>query len=81
MPTGLRLTFCRILVLEGQVERYEELPRTIPELHAAMEYPDIVDPDGKFVRREDGVIVFTFSDHSATAWTKLRGPTLGSWTG
>src|SRR5271165_7017610 len=46
---------------------YEDLPRTIPELHTAMEYPDIVDPDGKFVRREDGVIVFTFSDHSGKA--------------
>jgi len=56
-----------LLVLDGQVERYEDLPRTIPELHNAMEYPDIVDPDGKFVRREDGVIVFTFSDHSGKA--------------
>jgi DNA polymerase-3 subunit epsilon len=53
-----------LLVLDSQVERYEDLPRTIPELHDAMEYPDIVDPDGKFVRREDGVIVFAFSDHS-----------------
>jgi hypothetical protein len=26
-----------------------------------------VDPDGKFVRREDGVIVFTFSDHNGKA--------------
>jgi DNA polymerase III subunit epsilon len=49
-----------LLVLDGQADRYEDLPRTIPELHAHMEYPDIVDPDGKFVRREDGVIVFAF---------------------
>src|SRR5271157_5945156 len=53
-----------LLVLDSQVECYEDLPRTIPELHDAMEYPDMVDPDGKFVRREDGVIVFAFSDHS-----------------
>lgn len=53
-----------LLVLDGQVEKYGDLPRTIPELHAAMEYPDIVDPDGKFVRREDGLIVFTFSEHA-----------------
>ncbi len=53
-----------LLVLDSQVELYEDLPRTIPELHTAMEYPDIVDPDGKFVRRENGVIVFNFSDHS-----------------
>jgi len=56
-----------LLVLDSQVKHYEDLPRTIPELHDAMEYPDIVDPDGKFVRREDGVIVFTFSDHSGRA--------------
>jgi len=53
------------------VERYEDLPRTIPELHDAMEYPDIVDPDGKFVRREDGVIVFTFSHHNGKAVDKV----------
>jgi DNA polymerase III subunit epsilon len=53
-----------LAVLNGQLEQYHDLPRTIPELHSAMEYPDIVDPDGKFVRREDGVIVFTFSQHS-----------------
>jgi DNA polymerase-3 subunit epsilon len=47
-------------VLDSQLERYEDLPRTIPELHDAMEYPDIVDPDGKFMRRDDGVIVFAF---------------------
>lgn len=29
-----------------------------------MGYPVIVDPDGKFQRREDGAIVFAFSDHS-----------------
>src|SRR5271157_5669685 len=49
-----------LLVLDSQLELYEDLPRTIPELHDAMEYPDIVDPDGKFVRRDDGVIVFAF---------------------
>lgn len=53
-----------LLVLDAQVERYEDLPRSVAELHRHMEYPDQVDPDGKFVRREDGVIVFAFSDHS-----------------
>jgi DNA polymerase-3 subunit epsilon len=53
-----------LLVLNGQTDRYDDLPRTIPELHAHMDYPDIVDPDGKFVRGEDGLIVFAFSDHS-----------------
>jgi DNA polymerase III subunit epsilon len=53
-----------LLVLDGQAERYDDLPRTIPELHAHMEYPDIVDPYGKLVRRDDGVIVFAFGDHN-----------------
>jgi DNA polymerase-3 subunit epsilon len=51
-------------VLDGQANRYDGLPRTVPELHVYMEYPDIVDPDGKFVREEGGVIVFAFSDHA-----------------
>jgi DNA polymerase-3 subunit epsilon len=53
-----------MMVLDGQAERYEDLPRTVPELHKAMEYPDIVDPDGKFVRREGGAIIFTFKPHT-----------------
>jgi DNA polymerase-3 subunit epsilon len=52
-----------LLVLDGQAERYDDMPRTVPELHIHMEYPDIIDPDGKFVRREDGLIVFTFGPH------------------
>jgi DNA polymerase III subunit epsilon len=52
-----------LLVLDAQVERYDELPRTVSELHEHMGYPDMVDPDGKFVRREDGTIEFAFSDH------------------
>jgi DNA polymerase-3 subunit epsilon len=51
-----------LLVLDAQVERYGDLPRSVSELHEAMGYPDVVDPDGKFVRGEDGVIVFAFSD-------------------
>ncbi len=53
-----------LLVLDGQAERYDNMPRSISELHLYMGYPDIVDPDGKFVRNEDGVIVFAFSDHA-----------------
>jgi DNA polymerase-3 subunit epsilon len=53
-------TLAALLVLDGQADHYDDLPRTIPELHAHMAYPDIVDPDGKLVRRDDGVIVFAF---------------------
>ena len=53
-----------LLVLDGQALRYDDLPRTVSELHGQMGYPDVVDPDGKFVRREDGAIVFAFSDHA-----------------
>ncbi len=49
-----------LLVLEGQVERYGDLPRTIPEIHASLEFPDFVDSEGKFVRREDGAVIFAF---------------------
>jgi DNA polymerase-3 subunit epsilon len=56
-----------LLVLDGQAERYVDLPRTIPELHAHMEDPNVVERDGEFVRREDGVIVFAFSEHSGRA--------------
>src|SRR6185503_3095745 len=53
-----------LLVLDAQIEHYQDLPRSVSELHQYMDYPDIVDPDGKFVRRDDGVIVFAFSDHN-----------------
>lgn len=49
-----------LFVLDGQLGRYEDLPRTIPELHTQMDYPANVDPDGKFRRRDDGAIVFAF---------------------
>lgn len=52
-----------LLVLDGQANRYDDLPRTIPELHYHMAYPDLVDPDGKFLRRDDGVVVFAFGPH------------------
>jgi hypothetical protein len=32
-----------------------------------MAYPDIVDPDDKFVRREDGAVVFAFGPYNGTA--------------
>jgi hypothetical protein len=54
-----------MMIFDAQVAHYEDLPRTVPELHQAMDYPDIVDPDGKFVRREDGAIVFTFGPENS----------------
>ena len=53
-----------LLVLDGQVERYDDLPRSIAELHRYMDYPETVDPDGKFVRREDRRVVFAFGKYS-----------------
>lgn len=64
-----------LLVLEGQVERYEDLPRSVAELHQHMEYPDIVEPEGKFVRAEDGAVLFAFSDHSGKSVDELPGRT------
>lgn len=56
-----------LLVLNGQMERYGDLPRSVAELHGHMGYPDVMDPDGKFVRQEDGTIVFAFSDYCGKA--------------
>jgi hypothetical protein len=53
-----------LLVLDGQADRYQDLPRSIGELHQYMEYPEILDPDGKFVRREDGVVVLAFGKYN-----------------
>jgi DNA polymerase III subunit epsilon len=52
-----------LLVLDGQVDRHQDLPRSIGELHQYMEYSEILDPDGKFVRREDGVVVLAFGKY------------------
>jgi DNA polymerase III subunit epsilon len=53
-----------LLVLDGQADRYQVLPRSIAELHQYMEYPEILDPDGKFVRRDDGVVVLAFGKYN-----------------
>jgi DNA polymerase III subunit epsilon len=53
-----------LLVLDGQADRYDDLPRTVAELHEYMDYPDVVDPDGKFVRRDDGAIVVAFGKYN-----------------
>jgi hypothetical protein len=48
-------------------------PHSVAELHAAMEYPDVVDPDGKFIRREDGRILINFGQHRGTPVDELAG--------
>jgi DNA polymerase-3 subunit epsilon len=51
-------------ILDAQVLRYDDLPRTIAELHEHLCDPDAVDFEGKFKWRADGVVVFNFSnDH------------------
>jgi hypothetical protein len=49
-----------VLVLDGQADRCQDLLRSIGELHQYMKYPEILDPDSKFVRRDDGVVVLAF---------------------
>lgn len=51
-------------VLDAQLERYPELPRTAAELSAWCHPvpPEAVDPDGKFVWK-DGQAVFSFGRH------------------
>ncbi len=51
-------------VLEAQLERYGDLPRSVDELDAWIrQVPEnAADPDGKFVH-EDGKVVFNFGRH------------------
>jgi DNA polymerase-3 subunit epsilon len=52
-----------IEVLEAQLERYPDLPRTVEGLDAwTRSRPDAVDEEGKFVRRQEE-IVFAFGKH------------------
>lgn len=46
-------------VLNAQLVAYEDLPRSIAELHELFTDPDAVDFEGKF-RKVDGKVVFTF---------------------
>ena len=48
-------------VLDAQVLRYEDLPRTAAGLHDSCRDPAAVDFEGKFIRRADGLVVFNFS--------------------
>jgi DNA polymerase-3 subunit epsilon len=45
-------------ILDAQVARYADLPRTIEGLHAACNDPNAIDMSGMFGRDEDGVVVF-----------------------
>lgn len=45
-------------ILDAQVIRYEDLPRTVDGLHGHCNDPDAIDMSGMFGRDEDGVIVF-----------------------
>ena len=64
MPTGLKqmssLPCWSLLVRWSVMKTFPHDPGT-PRRYGVS---DIVDPDGKFVRHEVGVIVFNFSDHS-----------------
>jgi DNA polymerase-3 subunit epsilon len=52
-----------IEVLEAQLERYDDLPRSVEGLDAwTRSRPDAVDEQGKFVRKQDD-IVFAFGKH------------------
>ena len=49
-------------VLDAQLERYPDLPRSVEELDTTRRQPGAVDSAGKFVRRENHV-VFAFGKH------------------
>jgi DNA polymerase-3 subunit epsilon len=47
-----------VAVLEAQLERYVDLPRSVGGLHEHLRDPTTVDLDGMFSRRPDGAVVF-----------------------
>jgi DNA polymerase-3 subunit epsilon len=50
-------------ILDAQVERYEDLPRTIEGLHAHLSDSDALDFEGNFTRDGAGRIVFNFGKY------------------
>ena len=60
-------------VLEAQLERYEDLPRSVEELDVwTKPRPDAIDEAGKFVRRGDDV-VFAFGKHKGRSLRDVAG--------
>ncbi len=59
-------------VLEAQLERYPDLPRSVDELDTTRRKPGSVDSTGKFVRRENEV-VFAFGKHEGRTLTEVAG--------
>lgn len=47
-----------VAILDAQVARYEDLPRTVDGLHGQCNDPAALDMSGMFGRDEDGIIVF-----------------------
>jgi DNA polymerase-3 subunit epsilon len=58
-------------VLNAQLVRYEDLPRTVPELHAVLVDPSAVDFDEKFVRGTDGRLYFNFGKYAKQALSDI----------
>jgi DNA polymerase-3 subunit epsilon len=47
-----------VAVLEAQLDYYDDLPRTVEDLHEHLRDASVVDLDGMFSRRPNGAIVF-----------------------
>lgn len=57
-------TLATVDVFLAQVEKYQEMPKTMDELHLYSNYGrKMLDLSGKFVEGEDGVILFNFGKH------------------
>jgi DNA polymerase-3 subunit epsilon len=48
-------------MLDAQLRRYPELPRTVPELHGCLSSVDLA---GRLGRREDGAVAFTLGKYA-----------------
>jgi DNA polymerase III subunit epsilon len=52
-----------VAILDAQVAHYEDMPRTIAELHALQCDPDALDFEGNFLRGANGRVVFGFGKY------------------
>lgn len=60
-------------ILDAQVVRYEDLPRTVDGLHGACNDPAALDMSGMFGRDEDGVIVFLKGKYKGRSLEAVAG--------
>jgi DNA polymerase III subunit epsilon len=62
-----------LAVLDGQLERYEDLPRTVAQLYEHLRDPNAVDLGDMFARRPDGSIEFAKGKYKGQLLADIAG--------